>query len=71
MQHVRDALLGTLLGDSLGVPHEFKQAHAIPVAGQIDMVMPVHYRKTYAHMRISPMEPGRMMVARRSACSTH
>jgi len=50
MRHVRDALLGTLIGDSLGVPHEFKQAHDVPAADQIEMVMPADYRKTYAHV---------------------
>lgn len=43
----REALLGALIGDALGVPHEFKDAYAIPEAAQIAMVMPQGYRKTY------------------------
>lgn len=37
-----------LLGDALGVPHEFKSSQAQPRFEDIEMVMPAAYRKTYA-----------------------
>ena len=50
MIKVQAAILGALVGDALGVPHEFKNAAAIPRADLIEMVMPAHYQKTYAHV---------------------
>lgn len=43
----RDAVLGALIGDALGVPHEFKAGHVVPTMSQIHMVMPAGYPKTY------------------------
>lgn len=40
-------ILGALLGDALGVPHEFKSAANIPAPSGIQLVMPVDYPKTY------------------------
>ena len=50
MINAQAAILGALVGDALGVPHEFKSAAAIPRADQIEMVMPASYQKTYAHV---------------------
>ena len=36
-----------MLGDALGVPHEFKPGHAVPAFLDIVMRMPADYRKTY------------------------
>lgn len=44
------ALKTALTGDALGVPHEFKPAHAVPNMHDIQMRMPGSYRKTYAHV---------------------
>lgn len=41
------AVTGALLGDALGVPHEFKAGTDVPSYGEIQMVMPPGYRKTY------------------------
>ena len=46
----RGGLLGLLVGDALGVPHEFKAATDIPARNSIEMVMPSSYRRTYAHV---------------------
>ncbi len=46
----RNAILGAILGDSLGVPFEFKAATHIPAAPSIEMVMPPSYPKTYPHI---------------------
>lgn len=43
----RGAIKGALIGDALGVPHEFKPAHQIPGCSEIQMVMAPGYRKTY------------------------
>lgn len=43
----RSAVHGALLGDALGVPHEFKQSNNIPCAKDIEMIMPLEYHKTY------------------------
>jgi ADP-ribosyl-[dinitrogen reductase] hydrolase len=47
----RGAIKGALIGDALGVPHEFKPAHLIPGFSEIQMVMPPGYRKTYEAIR--------------------
>jgi len=41
------AFKGALIGDALGVPHEFKAGHAVPPFQAIEMVMPSTYSKTY------------------------
>lgn len=46
----RDAVLGALVGDALGVPHEFKPGHAVPSLNNIHMVMPADYPKTYGRI---------------------
>lgn len=46
--HWKAALQGALLGDALGVPHEFKNAGGVPAAPDIHMVMPAGYPKTYS-----------------------
>jgi len=46
----RGGLLGLLVGDALGVPHEFKAASSIPPSELIEMVMPANYRRTYSHV---------------------
>lgn len=40
-------ILGALLGDALGCPHEFKPGHSIPAAADINMAMLKDYSKTY------------------------
>ncbi|MFC7442896.1 ADP-ribosylglycohydrolase family protein [Laceyella putida] len=40
-------LWGLLIGDALGVPYEFKQAHELPPADQIDMQPPTDFSRTY------------------------
>lgn len=45
-----NALYGALIGDALGVPHEFKPASAIPAGNKIDFVMGKGYQKTYAQI---------------------
>lgn len=42
------AVLGALLGDALGVPHEFKAAHTLPAAPDLVLRMPPTYPKTYS-----------------------
>ena len=49
-ERARGGLLGLLVGDALGVPHEFKAARDIAPIELIEMVMPAEYRKTYAHV---------------------
>lgn len=46
-QKWQQAVLGALLGDALGVPHEFKDGRHLPDSRAIQMVMPEDYRKTY------------------------
>jgi ADP-ribosylglycohydrolase len=43
----REAVWGALVGDSLGVPHEFKAGRDVPLANAIEMRMPQEYPKTY------------------------
>jgi ADP-ribosyl-[dinitrogen reductase] hydrolase len=49
--NIRGGIYGVLVGDALGVPHEFKAASAIPgwnrSAGSVEMVMPAGYKKTF------------------------
>jgi len=47
----RTAVQGALLGDALGVPHEFKPGHELPPSAAIQMVMPEAYQKTYTAIR--------------------
>ncbi|MEI7538268.1 MAG: ADP-ribosylglycohydrolase family protein [Comamonadaceae bacterium] len=49
-ERARGGVLGLLVGDALGVPHEFKAARDVPPHELIEMVMPTEYRKTYAHV---------------------
>lgn len=42
------AILGALMGDALGVPHEFKAASALPAAQDLVLRMPPDYPKTYS-----------------------
>lgn len=42
------AVLGALMGDALGVPHEFKEADELPPLGEMDLIMPASYSKTYS-----------------------
>lgn len=39
--------MAALIGDALGVPHEFKAGYLIPPSDQIQLVMPPEYPKTY------------------------
>lgn len=39
-----------LVGDAFGVPHEFKIGANVPHKGELAMVMPVSYPKTYEHI---------------------
>jgi ADP-ribosylglycohydrolase len=43
-------LLGALIGDAVGVPFEFKSPAFIPLAAQIEMIMPASFQKTYGHI---------------------
>jgi ADP-ribosyl-[dinitrogen reductase] hydrolase len=43
----RAAVTGAILGDALGVPHEFKAGHSVPPFQAIEMVMSSGYAKTY------------------------
>ena len=43
----RTAIIGALLADALGVPHEFKPGLAIPPASQLVLVMPPSYPKSH------------------------
>ncbi len=45
---LREGVLGALLADALGVPHEFKPGHQIPPAHTLELVMPASYPKTYS-----------------------
>jgi ADP-ribosyl-[dinitrogen reductase] hydrolase len=49
-ERARGGLLGLLVGDALGVPHEFKSAKQIPPRESINMVMPDSYRRSYAQV---------------------
>ena len=49
-ERARGGLMGLLVGDALGVPHEFKAAHEIPPRESIEMVMPAGDHRTYAHV---------------------
>jgi len=44
---MQDGIIGALLGDALGVPHEFKQAAQLPAADCIELVMSPDYPKSY------------------------
>lgn len=44
----RAGVLGALLGDALGVPHEFKSAEIIPLPRDIQLVMPAGYNRSHA-----------------------
>lgn len=44
------AVWGALLGDALGVPHEFKPGHLLPDRTEINMCMSDTYPKTYSNV---------------------
>ena len=45
----RGGVYGLLLGDAAGVPYEFNPPAALaPIAGQVDMVPPAGFRRTYS-----------------------
>lgn len=48
ISRLREGVLGALLADALGVPHEFKPGHQIPPAHTLELVMPTSYPKTYS-----------------------
>ena len=45
---ILNGILGALMGDALGVPHEFKPASHIPLVADIHLVMSPWYPKTYS-----------------------
>jgi len=45
---LREGMLGALLGDALGVPHEFKPGHLIPPSETLELFMPESYKKSHA-----------------------
>jgi ADP-ribosylglycohydrolase len=51
-ERARAGLLGLLVGDALGVPHEFKTPAAILPREQIEMVVPDDYPRS--HVRVPP-----------------
>lgn len=46
----QDAVLAALIGDAVGVPHEFKAGRELPLSAHITMVMPESYPKTYENI---------------------
>lgn len=44
---LRAGILGALMGNALGVPHEFKPPDALPSSECLNLVMPQGYLKTY------------------------
>lgn len=48
LERLQNAILGALVGDAFGVPHEFRQAHQIPVSSTLQMVMPATYNKSHS-----------------------
>lgn len=65
----REALWGALIGDALGVPHEFKDAYAIPPSRSIEMVMPVDYQKTYPSVPYGTWsDDGSLLLAMLDGC---
>lgn len=48
--HWQAAVDAALTGDAFGVPHEFKIGGNVPHKGELAMLMPSSYPKTYAHI---------------------
>lgn len=47
---IQGGLLGLLLGDAIGVPHESHPRDALPPAAQIDLQPPLGYRRAHRHI---------------------
>jgi len=47
LRQIQAGIMGALLGDAMGVPHEFKQAAQLPASDSIDLVMSPDYQKSY------------------------
>lgn len=47
---IEGGLWGLLVGDALGVPYEFHPASEIPPFGEIDMIPPEGFPRSYAHI---------------------
>ncbi len=49
-KQIEGGLWGLLVGDALGVPYEFHPASEIPPFGQIEMIPPEGFARSYAHI---------------------
>ena len=50
-QRLAGGLVGLLVGDALGVPYEFHPPRALPSASAIEMVPPVAFSRSHAHVK--------------------
>lgn len=49
-KQIEGGIWGLLVGDALGVPYEFHPASEIPPIGEIDMIPPAGFPRSYAHI---------------------
>ena len=52
-RHVEAGLWGLLVGDAVGVPYEFHPPQTLPPTGEIDLLPPPSFSRSYSHI-----EPG-------------
>ncbi|TCM67285.1 ADP-ribosylglycohydrolase [Acinetobacter calcoaceticus] len=49
---IQGAIYGLLVGDAVGVPYEFHHADQLPALDEIEMVPPINFNRTYAHIPV-------------------
>ena len=49
-EKISGGLIGLLVGDALGMPHEFHERHDIPSLAQIEFTPPQGFRRSHSHV---------------------